>query len=167
MILIKDVWLVQIQEINILYISKLDDKQKCLHLVNNIDAELNTQRIYLRIMQKNRWIVDNFLIPLYVPTFINSSFACLKEKGMHRAALYVQAMIRKAKIKWKEYYVLKMDIAKYFDSIDKNILLTILKRKIKDKKLLWLLKEILFSQKREKGLEIRKLYFTNVSEIYI
>lgn len=43
---------------NILYISKLDDKQKCLHLVNNIDAELNTQRIYLRIMQKNRWI-DN------------------------------------------------------------------------------------------------------------
>lgn len=115
----------------------------------------------------HRWIVDNFLIPLYVPTFINSSFACLKEKGMHRAALYVQAMIRKAKIKWKEYYVLKMDIAKYFDSIDKNILLTILKRKIKDKKLLWLLKEILFSQKREKGLEIRKLYFTNVSEIYI
>jgi len=114
----------------------------------------------------HRWLVDNFLIPLYVPTFINTSYACLKGKGMHKAALYVQNIMKKAKIKWENYYVLKMDVSKYLDSIDKNILLTILKRKIKDEKLLWLIKEILFSQKRAKGLEIRKLHFTNVSEIY-
>ncbi len=39
-----------------MYIVKLEDKRKCLELVNKIDAELNTQRIYLRIMQKERWI---------------------------------------------------------------------------------------------------------------
>ena len=42
---------------NILLLSKIE-KEKCLDKINNIDAELNTQRIYLRIMQKNRWI-DN------------------------------------------------------------------------------------------------------------
>ena len=105
----------------------------------------------------HRWLVDNFLEPNFVPTFINTSFACLKTRGMHKAALYVQDVMKKAKAKWGEYYVLKMDVSKYFDRIDKQILLNILKRKIKDENLLWLIKEILYSQEREKGLEIRKL----------
>ena len=115
----------------------------------------------------HRWLVDNFLAPAFVPTFIDTSYACLKNKGMHRAAFKVQEYMKKALNKWGEYYILKMDIAKYFDSIDKNILLKIIKRKIKDEKLLWLINEILFSQKRVKGLEIRKLHITDVSEIYI
>ena len=40
---------------NILYIEKLD-KYKRIYYLNIIDAKLNTQRIYLRILQKNRWI---------------------------------------------------------------------------------------------------------------
>ena len=43
---------------NILYISKINDKKQCLEIVNKIDEELNTQRIFLRIMSKNKWI-DN------------------------------------------------------------------------------------------------------------
>ena len=35
-----------------------------------------------------------------------------------------------------------MDVSKYFDTIDKKILLKIIEKKIKDKKLLWLLNEI-------------------------
>ena len=99
----------------------------------------------------HRWLVDNFFIPLFVPTFISTSFACLQDKGMHRAAVYIQNVMKKAKRKWGDYYVLKMDISKYFDSIDKDILLNILKKKIKDEKLMWLIKEILFYQKRQKG----------------
>ena len=103
----------------------------------------------------HRWIVDNFLEPYFVPTFINSTFACLKNRGMHRAAQYVQNCMRKAKTNWDNYYILKMDIAKYFDNINKKILFNILERKIQDEKLMWLLTKILYSQKREKGLEIR------------
>ena len=40
---------------NIMMLSKLE-KEKCLQIVNNIDAELNTQRIFLRIMKANKWI---------------------------------------------------------------------------------------------------------------
>lgn len=40
---------------NIMIISKTD-KKNILNYLNKIDALLNTQRIYLRIMKKNKWI---------------------------------------------------------------------------------------------------------------
>ena len=41
---------------NTMYISKINNKKECLEIINKIDAELNTQRIFLRIMQKEQWI---------------------------------------------------------------------------------------------------------------
>ena len=38
-----------------MYLSKIENN-KCLYYANIIDAELNVERIYLRIMYKNRWI---------------------------------------------------------------------------------------------------------------
>lgn len=40
---------------NILYVDKIE-KQKRLYYLNLIDAGINIQRIYLRIMVKNKWI---------------------------------------------------------------------------------------------------------------
>lgn len=40
---------------DILMISKIE-KSKIIYYLNKIDANLNTQRIYLRIMKKNKWI---------------------------------------------------------------------------------------------------------------
>ena len=40
-----------------LYISKIQEKER-LNYLNRIDAKLNCQRIYLRIMYKNKWIDD-------------------------------------------------------------------------------------------------------------
>ncbi len=40
---------------NIMMISKIE-KKNILEYLNKIDAELNTQRIYLRIMKNNRWV---------------------------------------------------------------------------------------------------------------
>ena len=42
---------------NIMYIDKLP-KSSRLGYLNKIDADLNIQRVFLRIMQKNKWI-DN------------------------------------------------------------------------------------------------------------
>ena len=115
----------------------------------------------------HRWVVDNFLEPCYVPKFINTSYACLKERGMHRAALYVKDTMKHCKIKWDEYYILKMDVAKYFDNINKKILLKILERNIKDPDLMWLIKEILYANKREKGLEIGNYTSQMFANIYL
>ena len=75
--------------------------------------------------------------------------------------------MRKCKNKWGNYYILKMDIAKYFDNINKKILLKIIERKIKDKNILWLIKEILYVQKREKGLEIGNYTSQIFANIYL
>ena len=113
----------------------------------------------------HRWYVDSFLAPNYIPQFINTSYACLKNRGMHKACLDVQKGMQHCKRIWNAYYILKMDIAKFFNNIDKEILLNILERKIKDKKLLWLTKEIIFSNYKEtgiRGLPIRKLHITDI-----
>ena len=110
----------------------------------------------------HRWVVDNFLEPYFVPTFIEKSYACLKKRGMHKACLDVQKTMKHLSATWKDYYILKMDVRKYFQNIDKDILYRILNRKVQDNKLLWLLKEIIYSNEGKKGLTIRKLYIANV-----
>ena len=115
----------------------------------------------------HRWLVDNFLSPAFVPQFIPNSYACLKQKGMHRAAIYVQDSMKHCKRIWNEYYILKMDIAKYFDNINKDILFNIIKKKIKDENILWLINEILYAQKREKGLEIGNYTSQMFANIYL
>ena len=39
----------------VMYLNKIEEN-KCMFYINMLDAEINTQRIYLRIMYKNRWI---------------------------------------------------------------------------------------------------------------
>ncbi len=106
----------------------------------------------------HRWYVDNFLKEYFVKSFISTSYACLENKGMHKACIDVQNTMKHCKRIWNNYYIIKMDVAKYFQNIDKKILYKLLERKIKDKKLQWLTKEILYSNGFDKGLPIRKLY---------
>ena len=115
----------------------------------------------------HRWVVDNFLIPYFVPTFINTTYACLKDRGMHKACLDLQFAMKHCKRKWDNYYILKMDVRKYFQNIGKGILYNVLKKKINDKKLLWLLKEIIYSNEGEKGLPIGNYTSQMFANIYL
>ncbi|MBD3341362.1 MAG: RNA-dependent DNA polymerase, partial [Candidatus Lokiarchaeota archaeon] len=85
--------------------------------------------------------ICNIIEPVYDKIFIYDSYACRKEKGQHKAADRFTKFCRANK------YVYKCDIQKYFPSIDHEILFSILKRKIKDHELLWLLKCIIQSGK--------------------
>ena len=38
----------------------------------------------------HRWLVDNFLEPAFIPQLINTTYACIKNRGMHKACLDVQ-----------------------------------------------------------------------------
>ena len=115
----------------------------------------------------HRWVVDNFLEPYFVPTFIATSYACLKNKGMHKACLDVQNAMKHLERSWKNYYILKMDVRKYFQNIDKDVLYRILARKIQDNKLLWLLKEIIYSNEGKKGLAIGNYTSQMFANIYL
>lgn len=86
---------------------------------------------------------------------------------MHKAALDLQTGMRKMKKSYREYYILKMDVKKFFNSIDKKILYNILKKRIKDKKVLWLIREVLCAQDRPKGLEIGNYTSQTFANIYL
>jgi RNA-directed DNA polymerase len=65
-------------------------------------------------------------------------------------------------------YVLKADIKQYFDNIDHEILLEIIRRKISDPRVLWLIKQIFSNHKTKvqgKGMPLGNLtsqFFANV-----
>lgn len=115
----------------------------------------------------HQWYVENFIKPYFVPQFITTSYAGIENRGMHKASKDVQKAMRVAKKQWNEYYILKMDVTKYFQNIDKRILWGILKRKIKDRKLLWLTRTILLSTEGMKGLPLGNYTSQMFANIYL
>ena len=115
----------------------------------------------------HQWYVEKFIKPYFVPQFISTSYAGIEGRGMHKASKDVQKAMRSAKSKWKNYYILKMDVTKYFQNIDKRILWEILKRKMKDKKLLWLTREILLSTEGMVGLPLGNYASQMFANIYL
>ena len=72
----------------------------------------------------------NILEPIYERCFIYDSYATRKNKGTHKAILQAQYYLKQTGWFWKT------DIDKYFDHIHQTTLINLLKRKIKDPKLL-------------------------------
>ena len=115
----------------------------------------------------HRWLVDNFLYDAFVSQFINTSYACIRNKGMHSACLETQKAMQHCKNIWNEYYIIKMDIRKYFQNINKNKLLQIIRKKVKDEKLLWLIEEIIYSSKEPIGIPIGNYTSQIFANIYL
>ena len=115
----------------------------------------------------HRWVVDWFLKPAFEPQFINTTYACIKGRGVHKVTIDVQRTMKHCKRIWGDYYILKMDIAKYFKSINREILIKILERKIKDYKLMYVLKQIIYSTEEEKGLPIGNYTSQTFANIYL
>ena len=86
---------------------------------------------------------------VFDPTFIPDSFSCRIAKGTHRGVTKVAEMLRATSLNYsRPCYVLKCDIKKFFDSIEHATLLSILRKKIKDRDLIRLLTEIVESYPR-------------------
>lgn len=86
--------------------------------------------------------VMNILEPIWVSVFTKNTYSCIKGRGIHAA---VKDIKRDLKDKENTKYCLKLDIKKFYPSIDHDILKQIIRRKIKDKDLLQLLDEIIDS----------------------
>lgn len=86
------------------------------------------------------------LNPLFEPSFISHSFSCRVNKGTHRGIVSSSWMIRRVSQNGtRPCFVQKCDIMKFFNSIDHQILLKIIMRKVKDKNFNWLIEEIVGS----------------------
>lgn len=114
----------------------------------------------------HRWLNDNFLEPAFLPQMIDTSYACIKGRGMHKASQDVQKAMRECKKKYGNYYILKMDVEKYFQSIDKDILISIIKRKIKDEDILWIITQTIYNGRKDSGIPIGNLTSQLFANLY-
>ncbi|MBS3080450.1 group II intron reverse transcriptase domain-containing protein [Candidatus Pacearchaeota archaeon] len=92
--------------------------------------------------------------PIFESVFIHDSCANRKGKGTLFALQRFEKFIRiVSKNNTKSCFVLKADIKHYFQEVNHEILISIIKRKIKDEKVLWLIERILEpgNMKRETG----------------
>ena len=90
----------------------------------------------------------NLITPIWEGLFITDSYACRVKKGIHAGSLRAMEFVRRNK------YVLKCDISKFYPSVDHDILLEIVKRKIKCPDTLWLIENIIRSYPGGKNVPI-------------
>jgi retron-type reverse transcriptase len=97
------------------------------------------------------------LNPLFESTFINDSFSCRVDKGNHVGMKRLEAMTKiVSKNHTKPCFVLKCDIRKFFDSVDHDILLGLLLKRITDSDVQWLLREIILGFSSSESLFERR-----------
>jgi retron-type reverse transcriptase len=90
--------------------------------------------------------VYRILYPFFDQTFIYDSYSCRINKGTHKAIRRFHSMfLEVSNYNRKTCWVLKLDIKKFFASINHEILKNILARYIPDQDILWLLGEIILS----------------------
>jgi retron-type reverse transcriptase len=99
--------------------------------------------------------------PLFEATFLPHTFACRVGFGTHAGANYIQAELRKEP---KPLYYLKTDYSKFFPSVNHNILLEIIRKKITCKKTLYLIEEII--KPNEIGIPIGSLTSQLFANVY-
>ena len=86
--------------------------------------------------------VMNILEPLFVSTFTADTYSCIKGRGIHAAARSVRRALQDVP---GTLFCLKLDVRKFYPNVDHKILKQLLRRKIKDNDLLWLLDGIIDS----------------------
>jgi len=90
---------------------------------------LNIPKLRDKIVQL---VIHQELQALYRPVFVDRSFACQYGKGSIRAAFNVHHDMRLARWKWGEgAFVVKIDVRKFFYSIDRAILKELLRKRMK------------------------------------
>jgi len=103
------------------------------------------EREIFRLPFKDRIIhhaIMNILEPIWVSVFISHSYSCIKGKGIHSVLKAIKHDLNDVE---NSQYCLKLDIKKFYPSIDHDILKSIIRKKIKDTRLLKLLDEIIDS----------------------
>lgn len=113
-------------------------------------------------------LISKYLEQIYDKIFIFDSYSCRINKGTHKAVNRLkQFSLKQSKNNKINFYCLKCDIKKFFNSTDHEILIEILKRKIKDRNILNLIHEIIdsFQITKSKGIPLGNLtsqYFANI-----
>lgn len=110
-------------------------------------------------------LLYDYLNLIYDRSFIYDAWLCRKEKGLLGAIERAQRFLDAN----PDTYIWKADIRKFFDHVDHEVLLNLLSKKITDGKALQLLKEVIcsFSKAKGVGVPIGNLTSQILANIYL
>jgi retron-type reverse transcriptase len=115
--------------------------------------------------------LNNLIEPLFDTSMIFDSYACrrtlllnghLQKKGTHQAAKRLGYFMGKPHL----HHYLKIDIRKYFASVDHDILKQIIRRRLKDENMLWLI-DLIIDSAPDTGLPIGNLMSQLFANVYL
>ena len=86
--------------------------------------------------------IMNILEPIFTSVFTSDTYSCIKGRGVHKASYNLRKVLED---KENTKYCLKLDINKFYPSVDNEILKQTLRKKFKDVALLNMLDEIIDS----------------------
>lgn len=129
---------------------------------DNKKREISVASVRDRVVHR---LIYDYLTNIYDRTFIYDAWSCRKNKGLLSAIERTQVFMKK----YAGGFIWRADIKKFFDSVDHDALLKILKLKIKDEKTINLLWKIImsFNTKEGKGMPIGNLTSQIFSNIYL
>lgn len=129
---------------------------------DNKKREISVASVRDRVVHR---LFYDYLVDIFDKSFEFDAWSCRKEKGLIGAIDRAQQFIKK----YKNGFVWRADIRKFFDNVNHEILFNLLKRKIQDEKALILLKEIIdsFEIKEGVGMPIGNLTSQIFSNIYL
>lgn len=131
-------------------------------VTDNKKREISVASVRDRVLHR---LLYDYLVDIFDKTFAFDAWSCRKGKGLIGAIDRAQMFIGK----YADGFVWRADIRKFFDNVDHDILFQLLKRKIRDEKALFLLKEIInsFEVKTGVGMPIGNLTSQIFSSIYL
>lgn len=122
------------------------------------------ERIIFRLPYIDRIVhhaILNILQPIFVSTFTINTYSCVQGRGVHKALFDIRKAMKDVE---NTKYCLKMDVQKFFQSIDHNILKSLLRKKFKDNDLLHLLNGIIDSAE---GLPLGNYLSATLANFYL
>jgi retron-type reverse transcriptase len=117
-------------------------------------------------------LLYTYLYDLFDPTFIHDSYSCRLRKGTHKGVERLVVFTRKVSQNYtRTCWALQFDIQRFFASADHDILKRLLRRRIQDENVLWLLDEVVDSFHSEmgqgKGIPLGNLTSQVFANIYL
>ncbi|MDO4526613.1 MAG: RNA-directed DNA polymerase [Candidatus Saccharibacteria bacterium] len=134
------------------------NKYRCFMIFEPKPRLVMSQSIRDKIV--NHFVAREYLMPLLENSLIDANVATRKKKGSSQAGKLMRKYFYQleAKKPGAPIYALKIDISKYFYTIDHEILFGMLKRKIRDKDVIEILRRIVG--------ETNKPYINKVIDIF-
>ncbi len=113
-------------------------------------------------------VLCNIISLIFEKSFIYDSHANQIGKGTLKAIQRFDKFKRKvSRNNTRECYVLKADVKHYFEEIDHQILIEIIRKRIKDEQVIWLIEKILSINKKTKGMPLGNLTSQFFANLYL